>query len=415
MISLVRNRDYSGLAIFLLGIILIGWQEMVAPAIGITGLILITDIILSKKYTFFFSKLHLLFVVLFLLYLIGLIWSEHQEIGWKLLEYKMSFFIFPLFFLFRKIDTNYLNILSGLLVGAYILVARLLFHSFTESSDLSFYEISRQGIFIHPTYVCIYLSFGIFITWYFYFKNKTYLNLLHAFFASSLFGFITIGSQSLAGILFLILIIAAIPGYFLYLKFKIWGVLTYLILMPSIGYFTITNLSFLKYDLEIFAAIKDEIALGKEGFLNMNKNSISGNKERVIMWFISAEIISENPFGVGLGDIDFAIAEKAEKYALSNIQKTPLNPHNQFLQIGIDIGYLGIFFLLSMLGYLIYVGIKNANSLVVFTVCSLLFNSLFESVLQRQSGIVFYTLVICLAICVVESTSLKKQIIKPNS
>ena len=73
-----------------------------------------------------------------------------------------------------------------------------------------------------------------------------------------------------------------------------------------------------------------------------------------------------------------------------------MNPHNQFFQTTIEIGIFGILILLSIIGYGFYTAFKENDYLLMLIVGSLFFNSLFESMLQRHSGIVIYTFWICL-------------------
>jgi O-antigen ligase len=81
---------------------------------------------------------------------------------------------------------------------------------------------------------------------------------------------------------------------------------------------------------------------------------------------------------------------------LHQFAKKQYNPHNQFLQITLEIGILGIllFFSLFVIGFKI--AYKHGNWILAIVLFNLFFNSIFESMLQRQSGIVFYTLLICL-------------------
>ena len=133
-------------------------------------------------------------------------------------------------------------------------------------------------------------------------------------------------------------------------------------------------------------------------FIEKNKLDPSGTKSRVTLWLISAEIIEENPFGVGTGDIDFFLSEKCDQYDLQLLKQSNLNPHNQYLQIGIDLGFPGIILLFVLIGSILYVAINNKNYFLFFLGFSLFFNALFESVLQRQSGIVFYTSLMCIVL-----------------
>ncbi|MBK6527873.1 MAG: O-antigen ligase family protein [Crocinitomicaceae bacterium] len=396
MINLIKNRDYYGLSILMLLVVLIGYQEMVSPAIGIFILVVITEGLFLKRLKFEFNKFTLLFVVLFVLYLIGLIWSEHREIGWKLLEYKMAFFIFPVLFLFPKRTSNASDFLSGIVWGCLILSLRFLAVDLFQNVDLTYYEISRQYIHLHPTYAAIYFTIGIVYLIEGKISNRNPWKWYYVIPLIILFSIMILASTSLAGILYFAFVIAFFIAYFIKITFHKIVFWVYLLLIPIVLIIGVSKISFLKYDLEMIGVVKSDISQGKQFFLEKHKANESGTIERVMMWYISTEIIVENPLGVGTGDIDFYLLDKCKKYDLKLLYELNLNPHNQYLQIGIDLGFLGIIYLIGMLGALIMKSIRSADIFLFLTVLSLLFNSLFESVLQRQSGIVFYSLIICL-------------------
>ncbi len=77
------------------------------------------------------------------------------------------------------------------------------------------------------------------------------------------------------------------------------------------------------------------------------------------------------------------------------------NPHNQFLQIAAEIGLVGLAFFVCILFFIVRFALQRKDELLVFLVFSLILNSLFESMLQRQSGIVFYVMLICAMVTVI--------------
>lgn len=396
VINLIRNRDLYGIGILLVLTVMMGYQEMISPAIGIFILIVITEGFFFKTLRFKFNAPLILFVGLYLIYLLGLLWSDHLEIGWKLLEYKMSFFIFPILFLFPKNGVDYRFYLQGIVWGCILLASRFLFETYILKTDLTFYEIARQRLNLHPTYVAIYFSSAlVFLCWNLV-NRKWKIHPLIAIGLCIIFSYFILLTGSFAGILFLGILVALGMGYLIYRFVNRVALLVYIVIVPFGIYFALTQIKSLAYDLEIIAQLRTEIGEGKAVFLEKNKTQISGSRERVMMWYISTEIIAENPMGVGTGDIDFHLQEKCEKYDLQVLKEQNLNPHNQFLQIGIDIGWLGILYLIGMLIIFIWKGFLFQNWFLILTVLSLLFNALFESVLQRQSGIVFYTLIISL-------------------
>ena len=136
------------------------------------------------------------------------------------------------------------------------------------------------------------------------------------------------------------------------------------------------------------------------------------------MWTVSIKTWAKHPFGVGTGNVDEYLSKElmhVGQFELAKLDQNfeiKYNPHNQFLQIGIELGIIGIIVFLWSLFQTIKIGFRSQNWLLIFLVFCLIFNCLFESMLQRQTGIVFFIFWICLL--VVYSTSTNPYVDKRN-
>jgi O-antigen ligase len=130
-------------------------------------------------------------------------------------------------------------------------------------------------------------------------------------------------------------------------------------------------------------------------FLSDTTNADNGSSVRLIMWTVATQIFKENPLGVGTANVDDYLYAKLTKLKQYKLAKKYYNPHNQYLQSGIEIGLIGLAVLLLLLIRVTSFAWKQRNYLLLFVVLNLAFNMLFESMLQRQSGIVFYTFWMC--------------------
>ncbi|WP_291727671.1 O-antigen ligase family protein [Bernardetia sp.] len=106
--------------------------------------------------------------------------------------------------------------------------------------------------------------------------------------------------------------------------------------------------------------------------------------ERLLMWEKTLSMIKENPIlGVGFQNWKYQIP----KYSLEGLrsEKNELNvqrPHNDFLWIAAESGIITLFIYLLMMGYMVYVGIKNKNILVL-VVFAFLIDSMFSFPKER--------------------------------
>jgi len=115
---------------------------------------------------------------------------------------------------------------------------------------------------------------------------------------------------------------------------------------------------------------------------------------RIDIWRNTIMLGQKNPiWGVGPGDVredvKQALLEGGNKeYATGNF-----NMHNQFLESFVGLGALGLICLISILFFGIKTVYKRQNSfswLLQILLLLIIVNFLFESVLNRQSGLFFF-------------------------
>lgn len=181
-----------------------------------------------------------------------------------------------------------------------------------------------------------------------------------------------------------------------------WFALALLIVFPILLFFTVTNISGFKDEItNTTDALKSYVA-DPNKFVEGKNESLSGDQVRLVMWTVSVNAWSKNPWGVGTGNVDECLSRELKQIGQNELAKLGdnreirYNPHNQFLQIGLEIGIIGLFvFIFGMISAIIR-GVSTKNWFLIVIVSCLLFNCLFESMLQRQTGIVFFTFWICL-------------------
>jgi O-antigen ligase len=158
----------------------------------------------------------------------------------------------------------------------------------------------------------------------------------------------------------------------------------------------------------VFSALKTYISNPKK-ILSKKESEITGNDSRLIMWTVTSEEIAKHPFGVGTGDVDYYLNKRLQSYNLKEFATRNYNPHNQFLQITLEIGVFSLITFLLFFYFTMQFAIQNKNWILLILIINLFFNSLFESMLQRQSGIVFYVFFI---VVLIASNINKKQNLK---
>lgn len=345
-------------------------------------------------------KIHIAFISFYVAYVIGLLFSYYPEVGLKYLEYKLAFLIFPAVFLYRpKFNLKFEFPLVGLLIAIIIVSTIDIVQAWNCYVKIDyFFNCFASSYFVdeHPTYYTVFLTFSIIGVWQAYFKKISYFKLFPVL-AYSFFALILIGlCLSMAGILFIILLSSIIVLYFLVKFFGKLKAFLISLLLFSCVIFTVYSIPVMRDELNNTLKSYNAYIENPEKFISSEDRHF-GDDVRLIMWTASTQEFLNHPFGVGTGNVDVYLSKRLNHYGQHEIAKLDerhqiiYNPHNQFLQTGLEIGLLGLFLLIYIVYYSFREGFKTKNWLLVILAFNFTFNSIFESMLQRQSGIIFYT------------------------
>ncbi len=337
---------------------------------------------------------NLFFSVLYILYLLGLLYTDNFKYGLFDVEVKLSLLIFPV--LISTIPSEFYEtkiiyrILWSFVIGAFIstliciLFALIKFSYFHSTSDFYY---SRLSVFLHPGYFSMYLNFAVAILIYFLHERwndltsagrSIYIILIGWFFT-----FIILLSSK-AGILSLAMIFLVCTGYCLILKKRILHALLMLIGISLAFWisFTIFPQSFgrLTQASKVMVSSKQ-----------INTDTKEGTAERLLIWRYSLDIIKSNfLFGLGTGDVKDGLIEVYKSYDIAMAEDRQLNAHNQYLQTFISIGLIGFMVLILMFILPAIYSIKDNYYLYLLFLIIVGFNFLVESILERQAGVIFY-------------------------
>jgi len=349
-------------------------------------------IVSDKKRVFLFSL-----STLYFLYLIGLIFTKNFTYAGFDLQVKLTLFIFPLvfstmdykFYTNEKISDCTLVFTDGLLFNIIISLAFATYYFlFKDHNTGHFLYAELSGTLgFHPTYLAMYLNFGIavilsLINSESYNINRGKRNFL--LINVVLFSIIIILLSSKAGIISMLITYLIFIVYLIIKqkRLKLGVILLTAIIISCFGIFTIvpSSLNRLKVAFEVASKYNSETK--EEGESTMN---------RILIWKASTEIIKENFLtGVGTGDVKDALLSKYKEKNLMSLYNCKLNAHNQFLQTFISIGIIGFLTLLASIIIPLIYAIKRNNMIYVFFLIIFFINILVESMLENQAGVVFY-------------------------
>jgi O-antigen ligase len=328
----------------------------------------------------------------FFLHVIGLIWSANIKYGLNDVTTKLMFLLAPLVLsaidftpeLFDRIKRSF--IISSVLSLIILLVISFCYYLRTgQHEEFLYTRLSHGG---HVTYQTIYLSLSLlFIEEKIFSENK---NRTWYFIA---FVFIFFGIQLMSARTSTIVAILTSVAFPIFIHRKnifsksnrIFYILL-LILIPLIffGYLHFYNR---------FQQVQNEIEIRTvQPATTVQQEEPNSTNIRINLWSNAVQLIRRNPIiGVGTGDIKEELVnmytENHYQYGIEN----RISPHNQFLHTGVILGLVGIVLLAVMLFMPIIISVRSKEWIYFFFLGIILLNCMTESFLEREAGILFFT------------------------
>ncbi|MCB0760585.1 MAG: O-antigen ligase family protein, partial [Flavobacteriales bacterium] len=116
----------------------------------------------------------------------------------------------------------------------------------------------------------------------------------------------------------------------------------------------------------------------------------SSSQVRLVTWKNALTLMRNYPQGVGTGDVTNELVRLYDEQGELTASEKKLNAHNQYLQTGVELGWLGLLVLLSTMVPLALYAMRKRWELALIFLFLIAFNMLFESFLELQMGIMFY-------------------------
>lgn len=344
------------------------------------------------------ATLFLLFVIFYVWQISGLLFSESLSTGFERLFKRLSFVVFPmvLFYPGEEVKKNIRLILRLFAFGTllYILFCfanalhhsllienhKWVFQSHPKDYDYeNFFYGLRFSEPVHPSYLAMYIIISVLI-------------LLEDIFDRTL-SFI----QKSYYILTVIILIVT-----LYLLSARAGMLAAIIVFPAYFLLRLYNyyarwavMAFIGMLVVLFGliAVKNTRVSNSIDNISNQKGEIIKKDPRLLIWQSAFGVIKKHPvLGVGTGDATSKLKDEfvARRYLEGYYDN--LNVHNQFLEIWLENGIIGLLIFMSILAYMTYISIKQKNVLSgLFIVTTIVF-FIFETMMNRLGGVSFFAL-----------------------
>jgi len=396
-----QNRTKLYLNLLALSLLLLPFRNNISSVFGI---ILFLFFFVDKENTLkekckrlLKNKIAILTLSIYLIHLLGLLYTQNFKYASLDLEIKLPLFIIP-FVIFAEKKLSYENLnyifkfytIGNVLALLFCIVFAIVRLYLTKSPTVLFYnELSR---FMHPSYFSLYIGFNCVII----FNKIAQLNPKDVKYKVQLLRNLAIVFLFIIGILILSskagILITGITLLFFAIKELFYKKVILTVFLAAIFLVVFIIISIFKNDIVALSRFEDA---QKEltSKTNAASETTGSSSSRLIIWQSGKAVLLKNlAIGVGTGDIKDELIKQYRKVNFLHGVENENNCHNQYLQFFILFGVGGgILFLLSII-YPTYISIKHYNPIYLYFIFLIATNMLVESMLESKAGVEFFAL-----------------------
>lgn len=340
------------------------------------------------------------FIGFFIWQIISLLYTDDLQNGLKNVESKLTLLILPL--VFYSIRLTQLEVrrlilayLFSIALCTVVLFAESFYHYFSNGTLLTYHDFTRSLDF-HAVFYSYDLFLSILLA-VFLIRTSTLNKRENVFVGISIFLFIAGLVISASKNVLVVTTLFLIVGYVLKamrkrFSLKEFGLLvggaTVIVIVciniPSIGG-RIKQLGEMN-GMDTFEKVREGEMIDYKDVSNFN-----GTSMRLTFWYVAIKKQFEEGellLGYSPGDRRAVINEEFFKNGLNPWYEN-YNLHNQFVQVMVELGLVGLLlYLLIHVGFL-QNALKNRNYLLLAFVIGICFFQITESIIERNKGIVF--------------------------
>ncbi len=315
--------------------------------------------------------------------LLGLLYTDNFHAAQRELELKLPFLILSLAIFTHHWNENSDSFLLkqftlGLLSASFLAVVKVAYFNYYELGNYFFYSRFAEFLDKHTTYFSLFAVVSLL-----YILNILLLKKINKLIA-------ILGLLFFLGLLYIlsvrISILALMFGSFLLLVLYLKANRRFLPLLLAPIFLALFYIS-PNFEKRAAPSVIENAEINDSDF-------------RMLHWKAVLKTIEHNNIIIGKGtrgNRDYLYA-KYKEYGLSSAVEEKYNAHNQFLEIMLDYGLLGLLLFLAMLAYIMILFIRQKQYFALVALLVFIIYMFTESILERQSGIVLFALLI--SVCV---------------
>ncbi len=397
----IFSRNFFQFIICLVMAIILPWHKYYSalPVIALGVLYFLDSRIIEKLKIVFIDKRFYLYLIIFIVYSIGLYYTTNTAEGALVWERKLGFLLLPLVFISDYLlkPSQVKIILQSFCIS---LIAAGIFCFL--NGWYNYYHWQQPGY-----HLFLYENLAIGIMHPGYFSNFYFLGwvLLTLPFFYSKYDFLFTKKIQIALCLFYFLMIALLTSKTVYLAFGFYTLVMAIKLMLNskalknriavLGGLII--MVFVAY-LVLFKFLNGRLNFAE---LKITEPSKVLFQQSMISRFAAAQVGLQAAnkkalFGYGTGMSNDVLLKNLEAKGYTNLVSFHMHTHNQFIKTYLDLGLFGLIPLIIWLLYLLVTANKTKNNLLFWFAILIVINCATDDMLDIQAGVVYFLFFSCI-------------------
>jgi len=339
----------------------------------------------------------------FVVFSLSALYSSDGLRAWKEIEIKLPLLIFPFIYGLAPMSEKYRDLVFKFFILITILIPVIGFISqlgtYFETKDSGYFYNDHLVHYAgkkQAAYFGLYANFALVGVFYFWQKISVKTKLQKITLASA-FSFLLIIQYLLASRMALLIMFLVIIGFLIVQIFTNTSrkqILSMLIgaALVSIGLIVL----FPKVIKRFNSITHTDYQFDNTNPINHFNGEIkaenwNGLNTRLALWTCAWEQIEEKPFfGTGIGDVQNDLVKKYQEKNFIFALESNFNSHNQYLDIMLSNGIVGLFLFVCFILYILYLAIKNKSWFLAGVVVIVAMSCLTENILSRNQGVVVF-------------------------
>jgi O-antigen ligase len=138
---------------------------------------------------------------------------------------------------------------------------------------------------------------------------------------------------------------------------------------------------------------------------------INSARTHYLIWQNAVSLMKKHLlFGVGAGDVHEELNKEFAKNGFEHGTESSFNAHNQFLNTGVALGFIGLLLFLAVVCYPAWLAFRSREWMYLLLLAVIFLNCLTESILERQAAILLFSFFYCLLAIRHNASEMKEKI-----